>query len=43
MAKSYIGRIRNSGAQVVKGPCADSGRGGKGSVKSGGDLRGGKN
>ena len=43
MAKSYIGRIKNSGAQVVRGPYAGGGRGGKSSVKSGGDLRSEKN
>lgn len=40
MAKNgYAGSVKNSGVQVVKAPFADRGKGGKGSVKTGGDLR----
>ena len=38
----YIGRIKNSGTQVVQAP-HQSTDAKKGTVKKGGDLRGGKN
>lgn len=37
--KGYAGSVKNSGVQVVKAPFSDRGKGGKGSVKTGGDLR----
>ena len=37
--KGYAGSIKNSGVQVVKAPFSDRGKGGKGTVKNGGDLR----
>ena len=38
----YIGKIKNSGAQVVKAPVNPGGKKGNGSVKKGSDLRTGK-
>jgi len=37
----YIGRIKNGGTQVVKAPSQHTGKG-KSTVKTGGDLRGGR-
>lgn len=39
--KNYVGRISNSGAQVVKAPVANVQKG-KSTVKTGEDLRTGK-
>lgn len=39
--KGYIGRIKNSGTQVVKAPYQTTAAK-KGTVKKGGDLRSGK-
>ena len=42
MAKNgYAGKISNAGAQVVKAPLNASAKKGKGTVKTGSDLRGG--
>ena len=38
----YIGRIGHTGTQVVKAPQQGTAKGGKGSVKTGDDLRNGK-
>lgn len=38
----YIGKIKNSGSQVVKAPVNPGNKSGKGSVKKGNDLRTGK-
>ena len=38
----YIGKIGNSGAQVVKAPVNPGGKKGNSSVKKGTDLRNGK-
>lgn len=35
----YAGKIQNTGAQKVKAPFAGSGKKGKTTVKTGGDLR----
>lgn len=40
--KGYAGKIKNSGVQVVKAPAAVSAPKGKGTVKTGKDLRTGK-
>ena len=40
--KGYAGKIKNTGAQVVKGPCAGGQKKGKSAVKTGKDLRSGK-
>ena len=40
--KGYAGKIRNTGTQVVKGPCAGGQKKGKSAVKTGKDLRSGK-
>lgn len=38
----YAGKIKNTGAQIVKGPYADKGKKGTTKVTTGGDLRTGK-
>lgn len=38
----YEGKIKNTGGQVVKGPYADGGKKGNGTVRTGDDLRTGK-
>ena len=40
--KTYAGKIKNSGAQIVKGPFAGGAKKGKSTVKRGDDLRTGK-
>ena len=40
--KGYAGKIKNTGAQKVKAPAQDAGKKGKGTVKTGNDLRSGK-
>ena len=40
--KTYAGSIKNQGSQVVEAPLSVAGSKGKGTVKTGGDLRGGK-
>lgn len=40
--KGYIGRIGNSGAQIVQAPNAKQGKKGNGKVIKGNDLRTGK-
>ena len=40
--KGYIGRIRNTGTQVVKAPVAANTKKGNSTVKKGTDLRTGK-
>lgn len=42
MKETYTGRISNSGSQIVKAPVKPVTNKGKGSVKKGDDLRGGK-
>lgn len=44
MAKKngYIGKIQNTGAQVIKAPVAANGKKGNATVKKGEDLRTGK-
>lgn len=42
MKEDYAGRISSSGAQVVKAPMPPQTTKGKGTVKTGSDLRGGK-
>ena len=42
MAEGYIGKIKNSGVQVVKAPHPGNGKKGKSTVKTGTDLRSGK-
>ena len=42
VTKGYIGRISNSGAQVVQAPNAKQGKKGTGKVKTGTDLRTGR-
>ena len=44
MAKNgYAGKIANTGTQVVKAPLSANTKKGKGTVKTGSDLRNGKN
>ena len=38
----YAGKIQNAGAQKVQAPCANSGKKGKTTVKTGSDLRTGQ-
>ena len=40
--KTYAGSIKNQGSQVVEAPLSSKGSKGKGVVKTGTDLRGGK-
>lgn len=40
--KSYIGRVGNTGPQMVKAPVSAGTKKGNGSVKKGEDLRSGK-
>lgn len=40
--KGYIGRIKNSGTQVVNAPHQNKGKSGQGKVIKGNDLRTGK-
>lgn len=40
--KTYAGQIKNQGSQVVEAPLGCKGSKGKGSVKTGTDLRSGK-
>lgn len=43
VTKGYIGRIKNSGAQVVEAPNSGKGKKGDSKIKKGNDLRtGGK-
>jgi len=37
----YTGKIKNAGTQIVKAPSQQTGKG-KGTVKTGGDLRSGR-
>ena len=41
-ASGYIGKIGNSGTQVVQAPLNGNGKKGSGSVRKGEDLRSGK-
>lgn len=41
-ANGYVGRIKNSGTQVVKAPNQSKGNSGKSKVHNGTDLRTGK-
>ena len=40
--KGYIGKIKNTGTQIVKGPYSGGQKKGKNVVKTGNDLRNGK-
>ncbi len=42
MKKTYAGQVKNQGSQTVEAPLGSKGSKGKGTVKTGTDLRSGK-